>query len=273
MPSEEDLSNLSPEQIEELQRKNCVFCQIAQGKIPARKVYEDEKCIAVLDISPANLGHMLLLPKEHYSVMPQLPDNLTGHLFKVAKKLSQAALKAFKLRGTTIFVANGMAAGQKAPHVLIHIIPRAFDDGIDLALPIAKVEQKPLRDLLAKMLQGNKPAAIERQLPVEKPVAEVQLPDGKVAKLGIKRQKGYLYFVDKEGDVAMSKMARGGKRGLKKKKAKIVYVPKTKVVYVGKKTATKKTAVRKKPKASKPAISKKPVQKKADLDDISRLFK
>jgi histidine triad (HIT) family protein len=275
---EEDLSNLTPEQIEELQRKNCVFCQIAQGKIPARKVYEDPKCIAVLDISPANLGHMLLMPKEHYSVMPQLPDELTGHLFRISKKLSQAAMKAFKLKGTTIFVANGMAAGQKAPHVLIHIIPRAFDDGLDLVMPTAKVDQKPLKEVLAKALQGTRPRIPARQpLPeismLEKPAEK--LPPGKIAKLGIKRQKGFLYYVDREGDVAMAKMARGGKKGMKKKKQ-------VKVVYVARKAAKKTKAAKKKNKAPKVVyvMKKKPVAqedrkdaKKVDLDDIARLFK
>jgi histidine triad (HIT) family protein len=280
MPAEEDLSNLTPEQIEDYQRKNCVFCQIAQGKIPSKKIFEDEKCLAVLDISPANLGHMLLMPKEHYSVMPQLPDELAGHLFLIAKKLSQAAMKAFKLKGTTIFVANGMAAGQKAPHVLIHIIPRAFDDGIDLMLPQTKADQKPLKDLLAKLLQQG-----PRSMPVSKPIPEARvaekkpepLPAGKIARLGIKRMKGYLYFIDKEGDVAMAKMARGGKKGMqKKKKVKIVYVPKRKVVYVTKsakpkkKKQAKQVYVLKKQPAAK---ADRKVAKKVDLDDIARLFK
>jgi histidine triad (HIT) family protein len=267
MPSdEEELSSLSPEQIEELQRKNCVFCQIASGKIPSKKVYEDEKCIAVLDISPANLGHMLLLPKEHYSVMPQLPDLLTGHLFRIAKKLSQAALKAFKLRGTTIFVANGMAAGQKAPHVLIHIIPRAFDDGINLALPTVKVDQKPLREPLARMLQMRREAV--PAAPVKKPElpAEIELPEGKVAKLGIKRQRGYLYFIDKEGDVAKAKMSRGGKKGMVKKK-------KVKIVYVTKKKNKSPKPSKKKTTTVKPRKPAKPVRTRTNLDDISRLFR
>jgi histidine triad (HIT) family protein len=286
-PDEEDLSRLSPEQIEELQRKNCVFCQIASGKIPSRKVFEDEKCVAVLDISPANLGHMLLLPKDHYSVMPQLPDELTGHLFNVAKHLSQAALKAFKLKGTTIFVANGMAAGQKAPHVLIHVIPRAFEDGIDLSMPVAKVDQKPLREPLAKMLQGkrilpsfekmpaaNAAAEMLTEAKIAKADAEIPLPDGKIAKLGIKREKGYLYYIDKEGDVAMAQMSRGGKKGIrKKKKIKVVYVARKKTaVKKEKATLAKKHLVKEQGKKPEPAKIQKKAEK-ANLDDISRLFR
>src|SRR3989338_7972024 len=104
---EQDISKLSPSEVEELQKENCVFCHIASGKVPARKVYEDDRCIAVLDINPAGMGHTLLMPKEHFTVMLQVPESMIGHLFVVAKLLSQAGLKSFQGKGTTIFAANG----------------------------------------------------------------------------------------------------------------------------------------------------------------------
>ncbi|MBU0461615.1 MAG: HIT domain-containing protein [Nanoarchaeota archaeon] len=57
--TEEDLKNMSPEELRELQKQNCVFCHIAAGKVPAKKVYEDDRCLAILDINPANAGHVL----------------------------------------------------------------------------------------------------------------------------------------------------------------------------------------------------------------------
>ena len=121
--TEEDLKNMSPEEIQELQKKNCIFCQIISGKIPAYKIFEDEKVVCILDINPANEGHVLLLPKEHYQIFPQVPHDLLGHMMIVAKKISKMMLATMKLKGTSIYLEIGAAAGQKAPHVMLHIIP------------------------------------------------------------------------------------------------------------------------------------------------------
>lgn len=59
--TEEDLRNMTPEQIKELQRKNCIFCHIIVGRVQSKKIYEDDKTVAILDINPANPGHILLM--------------------------------------------------------------------------------------------------------------------------------------------------------------------------------------------------------------------
>lgn len=154
--------SMSPAELEELQRKNCVFCHIVSGKVPARKVYEDEECVAVLDINPANPGHVLLMPKEHHTVMFQVPEPIIGHIFVVAKELSKAGLKAFQTKGTTIFGANGVAAGQRAPHFMLHIIPRVPGDNIGLYIPTRTIPEKEgaqVAAALAAILGGKKPAA------------------------------------------------------------------------------------------------------------------
>jgi len=126
---EEKLKNMTPEQLKELQKQQCIFCQIVSGKIPSKKLYEDEFVLAILDINPAARGHVLLLPKEHYSLLPQMPEKEIGHLYLTAKKLSQVLLKALRADGTTLFLANGAVAGQRAPHVMLHLIPRKEGDG------------------------------------------------------------------------------------------------------------------------------------------------
>lgn len=127
---EEKLKKMSPEEIAELQKQQCIFCQIISGKIPSKKVYDDEHCIIVMDINPATRGHCLLLPKQHFAIMPQIPEKILDHMFIVAKAISKVLLKSMRAEGTNIFVANGAAAGQRAPHFMIHIIPRKEDDGI-----------------------------------------------------------------------------------------------------------------------------------------------
>lgn len=130
-----DPSQMSPEQMAAMAKEQCIFCQIASGKIASRKVYEDDKVVAVLDINPANPGHVLLMTKEHYVVMPQIPEDITAHIGMVTKAVSHALLRAIKAQGTTIFIANGVAAGQRAQHFMLHIIPRMENDRIGIEYP------------------------------------------------------------------------------------------------------------------------------------------
>lgn len=150
---QERLKSMSPEEILEFQKQNCIFCRIVEGKIPSKKVYEDEKCIVILDINPANPGHLLILPKQHYAVMPQMPEEILQHCFIIAKHLSQALLQALNVQGTNILVQNGPAAGQRANHFMVHLIPRKEDDGLNLSLP----EQDVNEANVAKLKSALKP--------------------------------------------------------------------------------------------------------------------
>ena len=167
---QERIKNMSPEELQEFQKQQCIFCQIIAGKVPAKKVYEDDKCVAVLDINPAAKGHLLLLPKEHYGIMPQIPEPILAHLAVASKHLSQLLLKSLRVDGTTIFVANGLAAGQKAQHFMIHLIPRKEDDN---ALPF---EEK----LVSKERQEKVKVAVENKLyqllGVKKESIQLKLP-------------------------------------------------------------------------------------------------
>src|SRR3989344_4533793 len=116
------LESMTPEQLREFQKKNCIFCQIGSGKVNAKKVYEEEDVLGILDINPANPGHVLLMPKEHHMILPQLPDELREHIFIVAKKISNDLLKALDARGT-------------------NIIPRKEGDGLSFTLPSAKMSE------------------------------------------------------------------------------------------------------------------------------------
>ncbi len=187
MPSEEEvknmqekLKNMSPEELKEFQIKNCVFCHIVKGKVASKKVYDDDKCLAILDINPANPGHILLLPKEHYAIMPLIPEDVIKHMFMISKQLSSTLLKALKVHGTNIFVANGIAAGQKAQHFMIHIIPRMEKDVVGLDIKGKKTSEKALEEirklLVAKI---NKEFGIE----TEKEITEEVVPKVKEPKV------------------------------------------------------------------------------------------
>ncbi len=148
---EEKLKNMSPEELLTYKKQNCIFCYIASGKVPAKKVYEDDKVYAILDKNPAAEGHILLLPKEHHEVMPQVPADIQEHLFIVAKSISQAQLAAFQAKGVTLFIANGGSAGQRAHHFMIHLIPRKEGDTVGLKLKQNTMTEGILRQVIERL--------------------------------------------------------------------------------------------------------------------------
>jgi len=170
---EEKLKNMSPEEIAELQRQQCIFCQIIKGKIPAKKIFEDEHSLAILDINPATKGHLLIMPKEHYAIMPQVPEQEITHLSLVTRTLSQLLLRVLRIGGTNVFIANGAAAGQKAQHFIIHLIPRKEGDNLfDLQ---EKLIAEEMQKKIKSVLQGRVDSlfGVEKQTTLAEPQKEV----------------------------------------------------------------------------------------------------
>jgi histidine triad (HIT) family protein len=95
------------------------------GEIPSYKVYEDDRCLAFLDINPVRPGHTLLIPKEHYEMMTDTPDDLIGHLFTVARLLMIDIKEKLSADFVTLSVV-----GLDVPHFHVHLIPRKYDDGL-----------------------------------------------------------------------------------------------------------------------------------------------
>src|SRR4030042_1580987 len=152
MVSEEDFQNMSPEEIAEYQKLNCVFCKIIKGEIPSRKAYEDDKIISILDINPAAKGHLLLLTKEHYPILPLIPSETAAHMFRATKGLVKSLKQALVTDKATVFIANGAVAGQQSPHFLYHIIPREDNDGLEnFAVPANDYKEEELRQFLAPL--------------------------------------------------------------------------------------------------------------------------
>lgn len=108
---------------------NCLFCEIINGNIPSRKVYEDEKVYAFLDISQTTPGHTLVIPKTHVKNLFEMESDLAGDLFSRVPKITQA-IKASNdnIKGANIVVNNEEVAYQTVFHSHIHIIPRYSDE-------------------------------------------------------------------------------------------------------------------------------------------------
>lgn len=108
---------------------DCLFCKIVKGEIPSEKVYGDEYLYAFLDIRPVNPGHVLLVPKQHFANLYEIPDEVLANLAPVIKKLAIAVKKAVGADGMNIGMNNDSAAGQLVFHAHIHIMPRYKNDG------------------------------------------------------------------------------------------------------------------------------------------------
>jgi len=106
----------------------CIFCQIASGAIAAPLVFEDEVCLAFLDHRPIFPGHTLLIPKQHYETLADLPETLIQPMFANAQWLERAIEAALQADGT--FVAINNRVSQSVPHLHVHIVPRRRKDGL-----------------------------------------------------------------------------------------------------------------------------------------------
>ncbi len=175
--SEEDLKKMSPEEIAELQKQNCIFCKIASKEIPAKIIHEDKKSLCILDINPASEGHILVIPKEHYMILPHVPDDILLEMMKNVQLMSNTMLKTLQCKGTSIFIANGVASGQRAPHVLIHVIPRKDGDGL---LPLPNYEMSPEQTAkLQNSLSGYITEIISGKPAVKSKVKEAEFTEEK----------------------------------------------------------------------------------------------
>ncbi|MCR5798195.1 HIT family protein [Eubacterium xylanophilum] len=111
---------------------NCIFCKILKGEIPSTSVYEDDDFRAILDVSPASTGHVIILPKKHAANIFELDDEIAGKIMPVAKKIAAALKKTYNCDGINILQNNGEAAGQTVFHLHVHVIPRFNGDTINI---------------------------------------------------------------------------------------------------------------------------------------------
>jgi histidine triad (HIT) family protein len=107
----------------------CLFCKIVSGKIPAENIYEDEDTLAFLDIHPINRGHTLVIPKEHYKNMYEIPAEKFTRVMRTAHLLAPKVKQAVGAHGINIGINNDGPAGQLIFHLHVHVIPRFEDDG------------------------------------------------------------------------------------------------------------------------------------------------
>ena len=102
----------------------CVFCEIVNGNIPSKKVYEDDNFLAILDLSQTTYGHTLVMPKKHYDNFLDMPANEAGKLMEVVNIVANKIYKNLDCKGCNILMNTNEVAGQTVMHTHVHIIPR-----------------------------------------------------------------------------------------------------------------------------------------------------
>jgi len=129
----EQVQTANPGQLESFIKQSsggeeCLFCGIGKGTVDTVKVYEDTGIVAFLDITPAAPGQVIIIPKEHYQFIFQVPDMVLWDMARIMKALMPIIVNVTKCQGISVYIAQGPAAGQRVGHVAINLIPRFEKD-------------------------------------------------------------------------------------------------------------------------------------------------
>lgn len=103
--------------------ENCLFCKIIHGEIPANKVFEDEKIIAFDDINPQAPIHILIIPKEHFASLNEIPEekkDVLNHILLKARQMAQE--KGVAKSGYRIVLNTARDSGQEVYHIHFHLL-------------------------------------------------------------------------------------------------------------------------------------------------------
>ena len=131
--------------------KNCIFCKIANGEIPSRTICENDKFRVILDLGPATVGHALVLPKEHFADLFEIPEDWAADAMKTAQGAAALIREKLGADGLNIVQNNGETAGQTVHHFHIHVIPRYKGDGQNILWKPGHPTDAELDEVLGKI--------------------------------------------------------------------------------------------------------------------------
>lgn len=130
-------------------KDDCIFCKLANGVFETNTLYENDEFRVIFDASPATEGHVLVIPKEHYANVFEMPEELAGKAYILAKKVATALVEATGCKGVNILQNNGEAAGQTVFHFHMHVIPR-YDEKI-IGWPQKQPNQEKIDEIISKV--------------------------------------------------------------------------------------------------------------------------
>jgi len=126
--------------------EGCIFCSIAEGATPSFKVFEDNLFTVSLDINPANRGHLIVIPKTHFKNIIEMPDQLYQKMFSIARAM-MVVLIDYGAKGVNMLYSLGESAGQRSPHMILHLIPRYDNDKVHFVWDPPKLTEPELREI------------------------------------------------------------------------------------------------------------------------------
>jgi histidine triad (HIT) family protein len=133
---------------------DCIFCKIVAGDIPSFKLYEDDDTLAFMDINPAQEGHALVIPKQHYADVHAVSDAALTATVLTAKKVAAAVDRTLKPGGLNLLQCNGPAAAQSVMHFHLHVLPRSEGDQLKLNWGLRPGDMSAIGEL-AERIRGN----------------------------------------------------------------------------------------------------------------------
>lgn len=136
-----------------MKEESCIFCKIANGDIPSKTIYEDEEFRVILDLGPATKGHALILPKDHYANLFELPEEKAGKVMILAKKMATQMKEKLQADGFNLVQNNGTCAGQTVFHFHYHLIPRYEGDGQHILWNPGEMTQEELEEVKNQIMQ------------------------------------------------------------------------------------------------------------------------
>lgn len=134
-----------------MKKDDCIFCKLANGVFPTNSIYEDDTFNVILDAAPANPGHALILPKEHYTNVFEIDEETLGKAMILAKKIAERQTEVLKCDGVNIIQNNKEAAGQSVPHYHLHVIPRFLGDGQKMLWTPREAEDEAQKAMCEKL--------------------------------------------------------------------------------------------------------------------------
>ncbi|MBU0980184.1 MAG: HIT family protein [Nanoarchaeota archaeon] len=151
---------------------------LKEGKLMV--VYEEDDIVVFLDPAPVTPGHMVVAPKDHYTIVEEVPDWLMGRMGEIANKASTAAFETLGAKGTNILIHNGTPAGQELNHLTINVIPRFDNDGLNFMWQPKQLTEEEMSTVELTLKQETeligqfetKKPAVTQEAPVEETAEE-----------------------------------------------------------------------------------------------------
>ncbi len=138
-------------------QSDCIFCKIVADEIGSIPVFEDDHTLAFMDINPVARGHTLIVPKQHWQNLYEMPDEHLGYVSASAKRIAVAVKFALNPDGVSLIQANGQGASQSVLHFHMHIVPRTMGDELKINWQLRPGDLDEIREVAAQLAAAVEP--------------------------------------------------------------------------------------------------------------------